>query len=457
MEDLFDAQSGCAGEGLLLGQCLEFFLSDATLKSLLEGFVDKYISLGHVGGTVVLKGLELEQIEVLEGLFSRNYHGRKSISISADKVQGALDKSRYQGIFLEKLLQEYCAGELKGRKAQRLEREKRERDFFRRISKEYENTCAGDWMQELLLTHEPPYMTFRQRYREDEGAAEIFITTMLHAVNELPIIKDEYCYLPIFATMVTGDPHYFDRGGENLNVLFCAITFYTAKHVPSFQVSKGVFLSRAEQSQELLLAAGILRDDISNNTICYGIRAFSRSHREHGGIEGFFLSGEPVLLSLRAVLDLEKIICGGGRIYVVENPSIFSKLTEKGRMEENKAAEISFMCTSGQPKLASLLLLDKIAESGNQIFYGGDFDPEGLLIADRFKSRYGEKLQFWNMHKENYLNALSGKELTDRRLGMLDRLEDPSLREIAEEMRKEGKAGYQEKILGQYVRLSNSF
>ena len=37
------------------------------------------------------------------------------------------------------------------------------------------------------------------------------------------------------------------------------------------------------------------------------------------------------------------------------------------------------MCMNGQPRLSAVLMLDLLAASGIKVYYGGDFDPEGLL------------------------------------------------------------------------------
>ena len=43
---------------------------------------------------------------------------------------------------------------------------------------------------------------------------------------------------------------------------------------------------------------------------------------------------------------------------------------------------------NGQPRLSSLLLLDLFAKAKMEVWYAGDFDPEGLLIAQKLKQYY---------------------------------------------------------------------
>ena len=63
-------------------ECLEYFRSHPVFRRLLEGFREKYASYGRFAGTVVLKNLTEEERDDLEGFLNRNYHGKKSASVS---------------------------------------------------------------------------------------------------------------------------------------------------------------------------------------------------------------------------------------------------------------------------------------------------------------------------------------------------------------------------------------
>lgn len=47
------------------------------------------------------------------------------------------------------------------------------------------------------------------------------------------------------------------------------------------------------------------------------------------------------------------------------------------------------------------MLLDKLTENST-IYYAGDFDPEGLQIAQNLKKRYPEHFIFWKYKAEYY-------------------------------------------------------
>ena len=88
--------------------------------------------------------------------------------------------------------------------------------------------------------------------------------------------------------------------------------------------------------------------------------------------------------------------------------------------------------------------------------YAGDFDPEGLLIAEKLKKRYGERLTFWKYESEIYLKYISEKKLTEQRIKKLDGVSDIILLRIAELIRKEGRAVYQESMIGEYLKEINT-
>lgn len=104
------------------------------------------------------------------------------------------------------------------------------------------------------------------------------------------------------------------------------------------------------------------------------------------------------------------------------------------------------MCMNGQPRLAGLLVLDLLAEAGTVIHYAGDLDPEGLLIAQKLSQYYKGAFYYWHMTEEDYHMCRSKEALSERRIGMLQKITDPQLLPVARAIAEYGMAGYQEKI-----------
>ena len=425
-------------------ECVKYFESNPTLRKILDGFVEKYASLGYAGGNVLLGRLKKDDIETLEGLFTKNYHGRISASISATKLQKVIDQSRFAGVTLEEVLRCYYKAPLKSNREEVAERAQEEQEFFQEILEGYRGSFAAEWLSAATMDKAPLYRVLVQKYRADKERFKEILLFVMVALNELPIHANSYEYLAVFSTKITGNPHYFDDKSESNYLLWQGILYYCEKMVSKeFTAFEHSF--RLDQKKEILYRVGLIRDEISNSTIVYGIQARKKNGETHMGLEGFHHEKESVQLSLLTVSELDQVWCYTDRIYVVENPSVFASILKVA------GEKCSVLCVSGQPCLASLVLLDKIAQQGVTIYYSGDCDPEGLCIADRLKLRYGTNLELWLMEERYYIQSISNKKISERRLKMLDGLQDEGLQEIAQRMSHEKRAGYQEKIMGEYL------
>lgn len=78
-------------------ECAEYFREHPFFDRLLLGFREKFASYGTFSGTVTLRNIRKDEVEDLEGFFQRNYHGQKSVSISAARFLKALENSRFNG------------------------------------------------------------------------------------------------------------------------------------------------------------------------------------------------------------------------------------------------------------------------------------------------------------------------------------------------------------------------
>lgn len=416
--------------------CFQYFMSAPVLKKLLTGFVDKYRSFGMACGNVVLRNITSEDIEILEGLTGKNYHGKKSASVSSAAVQKALEQSRFQGIILEDLLAVMCVGELKSKKEEQEIRQDNYRRFYRSIAGKFADTKSGEWMERILSRHTAEERILQQRYKEDDGSLEKDMMILLEALNHLPAFCKEMNYLPAFAAQYAGDPHHFDEGRPD-TLLFLYGIYSILCAGDKKEIEKPFGGMNAEQKHTLLLEAGLIRDSMSNDAMVYGIRGCTREG-EHRGLAGFYQQKEPLSLTLFTIMKLESVQCNQKCVYAVENPIVFAKLIEQ--------TDISAVCTNGQPNLAVLQLLDRIARAGADIYYNGDFDPEGLGIAERLKKRYQQNLIFWHYEEQDFRRALSDQTISDKRMKMLNALVSPKLKTVAEWIRQTGRAGYQERI-----------
>ena len=126
----------------IVRECLEYFRHDKIWEKVLSGFRDKYYSYGKFTGKVILKNPDADSIEVLEGFFGRSFHGRKSITISADKFGQALAASRFAGISPEKLLEGFFGEPLIGRQEEKLRRQQIRQEILQEFREAYRDTPA---------------------------------------------------------------------------------------------------------------------------------------------------------------------------------------------------------------------------------------------------------------------------------------------------------------------------
>jgi uncharacterized protein (TIGR02679 family) len=182
-------------------------------------------------------------------------------------------------------------------------------------------------------------------------------------------------------------------------------------------------------------------DDVSNYAMVSGVRAWNRDGSVHMGMEGFFKEKDMVQIPLSVIMKWGKLSCPENKIHIVENPSVYAVLC--GRADDNAA----YMCMNGQPRLSGLIILELLAQSGTTVYYSGDLDPEGLLIAQKLSSYYQGSFHYLYMTEEDYEISRSEEQVSPKRLKMLDSITDGRLRPVADRILQCKKAGYQENLI----------
>ena len=191
---------------------------------------------------------------------------------------------------------------------------------------------------------------------------------------------------------------------------------------------------------------GLMQDDISNFTVQRGLILTPADGREHPAWARCRQEGNFCLLTPSQLSEVSGAASPTGRVYLLENQMLFSSLCRRSRLHH------PLVCTSGQLKEGSWQLLDLLSQTGCQFYYAGDFDPEGLSIADRLWKEYGTRVHFWHMEPQDYRRAISEKEIAgENRLRQLEQIECPALRPTAQAVLQEKRAGYQEALAEQYL------
>ena len=400
-------------------ECVKYFRQNPVWNKVLKGFQKKYVSYGRFSGSVVVRNLTQEEIEELEGFFGKSFHRQKSVSISAEKFQKALENSRYKNIKPDMILESYFGRPLLSRQEEGLLKEQKRQEIIRRVTSDYEGTPVQSEVEYIMHM-------LKGNSREDFGELEQQLYLSAEIFNKLPYRKEQKIYLAVFAAMLTGNPHAFDRGTVGGRIL--------EQMIHRSLEQRNLLI----EGTEIFLAAGILLDDVSNYAMVCNVEAVKKDGTIHMGMDGFQKEKDMLQVPLGVISDWKEVRCLQQKIYIVENPSVFAMLCGK--------AECSCMCMNGQPRLAGLMLLDLLEKSGTTIYYSGDLDPEGILIAQKLADYYRGKFHFWHMDPEDYNKSRSEEVISDRRMKILDKITDVRLISVVDEIKKYKTAGYQERI-----------
>ena len=415
-------------------ECLEYFNQSPVWKKVLKGFRDKNSSYGRFGGKVVLKNLKFQDIEELEGFFGKSFHGQKSVTVSAEKFRQALEASRYKDITPEYLLENFFGEPLLGKQEQKLLREREKEKTWQKFLKDYKGTEIEKAVELLRkIVKDSDSQELAEWDRALRLGAEMY--------NHLPYRQSDKLYLAVFAAMLTGNPHAFDNGTTAGNFLYQIIQMDLEIREIKIESSE---IFPAYKRQKSYLLAGIMLDDISNYAMLYQVQAVKKDGNLHKGMEGFASERHIVQVPLAVIAEWESLHCTQEEIYIVENPSVFAVLCGKEKAGNTRRA---YMCMNGQPRLAGLMVLDLFAKSGIRVYYAGDLDPEGILIAQKLSQYYKGEFHYWHMETADYEKCRSEEVISPKRMKILERITDERLKSVVDRIEEYGTAGYQEMLV----------
>lgn len=470
--------------------CLAYFRSMPVFERLLSQFCEKYRSYGCFCGSARLNIRSEDEREALEGFFARSYHNQKTATISAQAFRRALEHTRFVELSPEEILEAFAGAPLSGKR----EEESRRKACIARcwkaaigqqeayadceasrqllhelravaekeepaISSEdvpsigaIDNTAHTCTSEEAVTALYRQLMSGRQELVENKLLCALtedlhILVRALEILNRLCVEK-RYQYLPVFAAVLFGDPHRLDPGTRDTHLLQLLLQW--------LEIQRGVEADEMNsipslRRQARYLSAGILLDDVSNYAMLCGVEAIGRDGLVHAGMAGFAADGAPVNVPLSVITGWAQLRCRDNTLWIVENPVVYAVLCERfGRTR-------SLMCMNGQPRLSAWLILRLLRAAGTRVYYAGDFDPEGLCIAEKVQqSLLPGQCVFWHMSEADYRSAQSRKPIEARRMKMLDHLQDSLLKTTAVLIRKQGVAGYQENILQMYLSEENT-
>lgn len=410
------------------------YLNQPSFARFIDAWITKYQSLGYLGGKIQLSHLNAQEVESLNGLLGLHITNGQ-LQITYHQFLRIISTTRFDGADFFKVIELLKKQKVYSKKEIREYHEKKLSQFKNELLSRFIDTDCYDWLHHYLNNDK-----YVKRYYEDNAHQYTqIIEFVCIALNILPIYESRYELLAIFAQKVTKDPHYFDEDLSR-DLLLKGISFLFDLE----EISKS-----SEEITRIYYVAGILRDDLSNYCyICHNLPQDSSL-----SWQGFYNDYEPWNMNLYNIYQIQSYFYPQS-IYIFENPSVFRALSSFIK-EQNLS--IGLISSNGQINLATYILLDKLVESHCHLYYAGDFDPEGLVIADKLKQKYQDHLTLFCYEKSLFeLIKVHQLEISQNRIQMLQHIQNQKLLFIGKLIREEISFGYQEGLIDIYKKvLSN--
>jgi uncharacterized protein (TIGR02679 family) len=427
-----------------LKEMVETFKKEKGFNRLFSFFYDRYRSYERLekGITVTIESPTEEERNAIGGLVGDDYSKKKKIKMTAAQFEKALRKTKYGPIVANVPLQEIVElyfGEKLVSKREEKDTFLKERDEFFLSYKTEEHPDEMHIIVDWIIKEENKTNRYYAQYKQNKTSLQKNLNSLTQLFHSFPL--EQPIYLPILASKVTRNPHAFDGGTERGELLIYSLQ--VLKEIMSGAKIKSSLT--AEEINELLFEYNLLRDDLANYVTIFNIEGINHSGEPNELLQGLVKEKGAVNLPLKEVIKLRKINAKNNKVFMIENSSVSSYIIDE-IIRLNK--DVSIICGNGFLKLATLKFLDIFIRDGGTVFYSGDCDPEGIGIAQRLISRYGESVRLFLYDRVSYLKSLSDESIEPSRLAQLgNNIEEKGLQEVKDEMLTHKKAGYQENIL----------
>ncbi len=400
-------------------------------------FKNKYRSLGRIGGTVDIRNLTEGEVASVAGFLGQSPNTiQEKGKISLLSFEQELSQTVFSGYSLIQLLEEVLQESIFTKQEEYDQEKENDQEFFQKLRLGYPE---GSWWWDWIESKPPDGRWIWSLYKQNREDFFEKITTVLKACQELLSHSDKFERLPLFAQRTTGNPHFFDNNNVAGKLLInCLLVDQQLKGLRESGMP-----NTTEELNELLSSYGLMRDDLWSFVSCRGFLAEGETG-VHPVWKGAVEIDSVLNMPIKELLKLKKVWPSkGNKVWIVENSSVCSTI-----IDEVSGAPV--ICTHGQFRAASWILLDFLVEAGCHFYYSGDLDPEGITMAQRLKDRYQNQVTFWRMDLESYIITHSDEDISSR-LSKMQKITSPELKEVASALLERKRAGYQEGVVNQLI------
>ena len=413
-------------------ECTEYFRARPGYHRILIALRQKYERFGRAAGTVQLPDASDAECEAARLLFGRPFSS--PIRFQASQLESALQQTRFQGVCLKEVLEDYFDVQIKTNREVQETQERCLASILDQAAKNAHGKTSAQWVHALEERQGGGYSLFRREAVKDPESTQTDLLRACQSMDWLELKSKEPIRLAVLSAAATSDPHALDSGTR------CGKLFL---HLLSFRSGLSSPGANAEQRDRLYYQNGILCDSISSLVTQVGL-VLNTEAGEHPAYRLFRQRHEICTLSLASLYHMRGVVSPSGRVYIVENEMVFSQLCDQAAQFHSP-----LICTSGQPSVAAMRLLDLLAANGTLLLYSGDFDGKGLSITGQLCARYPHLLKLWHMAPEDYERCCSDEVLSDASLSLLRGCDAAALEPTVRAVRQGGCAGYQELLIPQ--------
>ena len=392
---------------------LDYFKNNKGFERFMVKAKEKYQSYGRVTGIITLDNITYEEAVSLTDFFARKFEEGKTYKIKISEFNKVLDKSKFQDFEFTDYFYNtyddfsYLTNTLKKRKFH-----EEFVSFIEDLLLELTSEKLKDFFERNINKNFSTMRNIKSKYKQNKKALKEELLMIDKLLSNIP---DKITYLPIYAS-ITSNPHYLDYNAKSSNLFYRILSNILECDIPNTNLDK----------TKLLEKINVYIDSLSNYVITYNL-VYDKE-----------MPFDVMNLNIDNIFKLNNITGKSNKIFIFENPSILNYF-------KNKDLDISIIITSGIPNLAFYKLLENIT-SDTTLYYNGDYDPEGLLIADKLNNKYSN-IKLFLYDGKSYFNTKPSVSISNNRLHKLELVKSKELDKLKRLLLENKKCGYQENNL----------
>ena len=393
-----------------MSEAVSYFKSKEGFKRFMCELRKKYEKNGKFSGMIKLKNISEIEKRDLEKFFGESYKLSSDVSISVNQFNRKMANTKF-AIGMYDLVREYFGlNEIITITEKKHMMEDAYVDYLNDVFSKLSNREFRDYLVKSIMEKRNTSKIIRKRYKSDKNQLSDMLLKMDKLFCNIP---KEATSIPMFAS-ITGNPHFLDFNTSSGSLFIRFLSEMRERKVETL-----------EEKIDLLESINVYNDTLSNQTLTYNLLG-------NEVLEKFNGLG-PVSLNLDNINCLDCVRGIGDKIFIFENPSMLNYF--KGR-------KVSVIITSGIPNLSFYRILSKVSKN-TRLYYNGDYDPEGLVIANKIKLMF-PFVNLFCYSERDYYRTKPNEKINESRLHKLEGVNSFCLYHVKLAILNEKMAGYQE-------------